>query len=146
MIAVRRSLSAASFLKALLKGQISSGDLRRHLELFFYMQRIEAGLLYGALVYCNNCTGVASLKCFAAWCYQFALIKQAKPHGGEKLCKCVSLLHTCFLLGRTLKGRNVKQTTICGVSASLFLICMAYLHCDLVLRVGLWNLWNLLTT
>ena len=110
------------------------------------MQRIEAGLLYGALVYCNNCTGVASLKCFTAWCYQFALIKQAKPHGGEKLCKCVSLLHTCFLLGRTLKGRNVKQTTICGVSASLFLICMAYLHCDLVLRLGLWNLWNLLTT
>ena len=60
--------------------------------MFFYMQRIEAGLLYGALVYCNNCTGVTSLKCFTAWRYQFALIKQAKPHGGEKLCKCVSLL------------------------------------------------------
>ena len=109
------------------------------------MQRIEAGLLYGALVYCNNCTGVTSLKCFTAWRYQFALIKQAKPHGGEKLCKCVSLLHTCFLMDRTSKGRNVRQATFCRASASLFLVCISYLHFDRVLSFGLWNLWNLLT-
>lgn len=113
--------------------------------MFFYMQRIEAGLLYGALVYCNNCTGVTSLKCFTAWRYQFALIKQAKPHGGEKLCKCVSLLHTCFLMDRTSKGRNVRQATFCRASASLFLVCIPYLHFDRVLSFGLWNLWNLLT-
>ena len=45
------------------------------------------------------------------------LIKQAKPHGREKLCKCVSLLHTCFLMDRTSKGRSARQATFCRTSA-----------------------------
>lgn len=45
------------------------------------------------------------------------LIKQAKPHGREKLCKCLSLLHTCFLMDRTSKGRSARQATFCRTSA-----------------------------